>query len=88
MGDLRDALRRRQPRATEFLDRLAAQSEKRSKPPLGIKPQYMWLQKREEKLYRAIARCNRAGVEPPEIWATWLNEVRGHLKETDGYDRE
>jgi hypothetical protein len=47
---------------------------KHEKPPLGIMPRYIWIEKRIEDLQRAIKEYIDAGLAIHEEWVTELNE--------------
>lgn len=55
------------------------QSEPKTKPPLGIEPEYVWRQKRAFALVEAIARYSTAGMSVREEWLTELGALLTEL---------
>lgn len=55
------------------------QSESKTKPPLGIEPEYIWKQKRAFALVEAIARYSIAGMSVRNEWLAELGELLREL---------
>lgn len=50
-----------------------------TKPPLGIMPEYLWLEKRVAELQAVLKRYREAGIPP---WAEWVREMARHQMAT------
>ena len=55
--------------------------EKAIKPPIGIKPKYIWEQERFDDIFRAISEYYNAGLKIPVEWIEEYNELIGVTKE-------
>lgn len=53
---------------------------KSTKPPLGIKPERLWLESRRDDIYAAINRYREAGYSPPVQWLDELCAIEGTLQ--------
>ena len=56
--------------------------EKRpEKPPVGVKPSFVWIKERIEDLESAIERYKKAGFNVPEKWTNELYCLKENLKD-------
>ena len=51
------------------------------KPPLGIEPEVVWVERRVAELGEAINRYINAGIEVPAYWVEEYNRHKKNLKE-------
>jgi hypothetical protein len=61
MGDHADDARRLEPDEDEF-------RPERVKPPLGLMPRALWIEKRMRDIEDAVSRYNMDNKEVPQIW--------------------
>jgi hypothetical protein len=52
----------------------------KAKPPLGIKPERLWLESRRDDIYAAITRYRDAGYAVPVHWLNELCAIEGILQ--------
>lgn len=50
------------------------------KPPLGITPNYIWIEKRIQEIEQGIIRFVMADYEIPEDWKTELKELKERME--------
>lgn len=50
------------------------------KPPLGLRPKFIWLKQRKTEIQEAVIRYFEAGVAVPIEWIEEYNDICGMLK--------
>ena len=55
------------------------------KPPIGLRPRYIWVEERVQELQAALWRCRNEQSDSTEIWLEELGNHLKHLRENKKY---